>query len=333
MQGDRRDFLKAFGSAAALACAGCALTDGSVRRGPIALRKLGTFDKDIVEANPIVFRGRLWLMEYIRGGSKGRTYHGNATGDSHFRFLDLADMRTLTPPFGAGLHMGNAFVAGDRVVVTAVEGWGRGRFYQMESTDLVHWTKPRVILEDSSWAGYNTTLCRADDRYVLSFELGKPKEIVGKPFTMFFAESKDLATWKLVEGARMGEDRYTGAPMLRYFGGWFYYFHLEGSYRDGFTTRVARSRDLRRWESSPHVVLGYDAADKRIHPTPVLSFAGEERRLLDAATNINASDLDVCEWQGRLVGFYSWGDQRGHEYSALAEADCTEREFCESFFP
>ena len=30
------------------------------------LKKLGTIDIFIVEANPIVFKGRPWLMQYIR---------------------------------------------------------------------------------------------------------------------------------------------------------------------------------------------------------------------------------------------------------------------------
>jgi hypothetical protein len=148
---------------------------------------------------------------------------------------------------------------------------------------------------------------------------------------MFFAESTDLRNWKVVEGAAMGRDRYTGAPMLRYFGGWYYYFHLEGNYRKGFKTMVARSRDLKDWEFSPHVVLDYDVADRKIHPAG--RFNAKELAEIASAVNINASDLDMCEFGGRLVCFYSWGNQRGKEYSALAEADCTEREFCESFFP
>ena len=120
--------------------------------------------------------------------------------------------------------------------------------------------------------------------------------------------------------------------MLRYFDGWFYYFHLEGSYRNGFDTRVARSRDLKNWEFSPHKVLGYDPEDKMIHPVPTAEFTDAEKAYIAGAKNINASDLDMCQWKGKLICFYSWGNQRGNEFSALAEADCTEQEFCESFF-
>ena len=303
---------------------------GCVSSGPIQLEKTGTIDTSIVEANPIVFRGKPWLMEYIRYRSPERRYPGNELGASYFRFRDMTDLKTVTPPFGVGLHMGNAFVHEGRIYVTAVEDWGKGRFYQLESEDLVHWTEPRVILENPAWAGYNTTLCRAGDRFVLAFELGKPRADVGVPFTMFFAESKDLKDWAVVDGASMGRDRYTGAPMLRWFDGWFYFFHLEGGYEDGFVTRVARSRDLRSWEFSPHVVLGFDAADRREYPLAALS--DSLRTEIRTATDINASDLDMCEWKGRLVCCYSWGNQRGKEFLALASADCTEKEFCESFF-
>jgi hypothetical protein len=298
---------------------------------PVKLRKLGTFDIFIVEATPIVFKGKLMLMEYIRYERPDKRHRDNDTGRSYLRFRDMSDMKTVTKPFGHGLHLGSAFVEGDRVIVTAAEKWGGSKFYQMESTDLENWTAPRLILENPAWRGYNTTLCKADGRYVLSFELGAPKELVGTPFTMFFAESTDLRNWKVVEGAAMGRDRYTGAPMLRYFGGWFYYFHLEGNYRKGFKTMVARSRDLKDWEFSAHVVLDYDVADRKIHPAG--RFNAKELAEIASAVNINASDLDMCEFGGRLVCFYSWGNQRGKEYSALAEADCTEREFCESFFP
>lgn len=314
-----------------MAAAAKSLTELScVTEADCRLKKLGTYDMFIGEANPIVFKGRLLMMEYIRHMGPELRYRFNTTGKGYFRFRDLKDLKTFTPSFGVGLHMGNAFVAGDRVVVTAVEKWGGSRILQMESEDLEHWTEPRVILENPRWGVYNTTMCRAGDRYVLGFELGCPAELVGVPYTMFFAESRDLTNWSVVEGARMGADIYTGAPMLRHFGDWFYFFHLEGSYDKGFETRVMRSRDLFDWELSPKVVLGYDPWDKMIHPQA--TFTDEERATIAAAVDINASDFDMCEWQGKLIGFYSWGDQRGHEFSALTAADCSEREFCEGFF-
>ena len=295
---------------------------------PLSIRKLGTIDCDIVEANPVVWHGRLLRFEYIRWKSPEKHYYGNTLNQSYFRFIDCAD-GSASAPFGIGLHMGNAFVWRDRMIVTAVEDWGKSRFYQLESTDLEHWSAPRVILENPEWHGYNTSVCRADGRFVMVFELGAPQEIVGIPFTMFFAESRDLRSWQVIPGARFGFDRYTGGPMVRFFAGWFYLTYLDGSYETGFRTRIVRSRDLTHWEeSSAAPVLDYEECDRHL----AADLAPGLRERIARAENINASDLDMCEFGGKLHIVYSWGNQRGQEFLALGEADATEQEFCESYF-
>ena len=129
--------------------------------------------------------------------------------------------------------------------------------------------------------------------------------------------------------ASYGKEFYTGAPMLRHFGGWFYFFYLE-SHLGGFRQRVARSRNLKDWQLSPEIVLDFGTADKIIHPKARLS--ADQKRKIETAENRNASDLDMCTFNGRLICSYSWGNQRGKEFLALAEAETTEQKFCESFF-
>ena len=289
------------------------------------IEKKGTIDADIVEANPIVFREKLYIFEYIR-----TRYYGYPSQVSHFRFLDVAENRH-TPSFGHGLHMGNAFVSDGKVYVSAVEGWGKSRFYMMESTDLVNWSTPHVILEDPEWGGYNTSCCKAGDRFVLAFELGKPEKKVGVPFTMFFAESKDMQTFRVLPDTIFGADIYTGAPLLRFFDDWFYMFYLDGSYEKGFVTRVARSRDLKNWTWSPRTVLGYDEKDYDISPTAWNPECWKDKAAV--AVNINASDMDMVEFNGNLEIVYSWGNQSGVEFLARALVrNAKEKEFCESFF-
>ena len=297
------------------------------------IRRNGTIDIYIVEANPVCFQGRLFLFEYIRckkspDGRIIQKHRDNRTEDSYFRFLEPAT-GWISPAFGHGLHLGNAFVRQDRVYVTAVEGWGMSRFYQLESDDLIRWTEPRVILEDPRWAGYNTSVCRDGDGYLLTFELGKPAELVGVPFTMFFARSTDLKTWTVIPDAVFGREIYTGGPMVRRFGDWYYFFYLDGSYEKGFRETVARSRDLKNWEWSPrNPVMEANEDDRKINGR----FSAEERELIRTAADINNSDMDMCEWNGKLFIVYSWGNQRGTEFLAAAEADGTERSFCESWF-
>ena len=40
----------------------------------------------------------------------------------------------------------------------------------------------------------------------------------------------------------------------------------------------------------------------------------EQRERIRGATNLNNSDIDFCEYQGRLVITYSWGNQQGIEH-------------------
>src|SRR5262249_62000205 len=83
--------------------------------------------------------------------------------------------------------------------------------------------KDRVALRVPGWGLYNTSVCKADGRFAMAVEVGGPKEVVGVPFTIFFAESKDLLTWKLLP--REGGDpraKSTSCPALRHPGGHFY---------------------------------------------------------------------------------------------------------------
>ncbi len=298
------------------------------------IEKLGTLDIQIVEANPVVWQGRLYLFEYIRyfPGRDSVNYHGNDTGDSCFRFRDVEN-NTFTPMFASGLHLGCAFAAGDRMIVTAVNAWAGDRIYQMESTDLVSWTEPRVVLTDERWRAYNTSVCRAGDRYVMTFELGGPEDMVGIPFTMFFAESRDLINWTMIPDGILGKDFYTGGPMLRWYDGWFYFFYLEASTGpESYETVVVRSSDLKNWEwSSKNPVISYcPEEDKKILPDFPMQFA----EYMLNADDFNASDLDMCDFNGDVQLVYSWGNQHGKEFLARAIVkNMTEEEFCKSFFP
>ena len=58
-----------------------------------------------------------------------------------------------------------------------------------------------------------------------------------------------------------------------------------------------------------------------------------QRTRIAHAVNVNNSDIDFCEWQGRLIINYSWGNQQGVEHLAEAIYDGTESQFLSGWFP
>jgi hypothetical protein len=291
---------------------------------PLKIRKLGTIDIDLVETTPIVFKDRVYRFEYVRQG-----YWNNKTGDSYFRFVDH-DTGEPTPAFAKGYHLGSAAVDGGMVIVTGVNKWDGERIDIFVSRDLEHWESWNA-LNLPGYGMFNTSLCRANGEYVLMFEVGRPPEIAGTPFTARFARSKDLKQWTLTPPeCNYDKGRYTAPHCLRYFDGQYYDFFLE-AVKGGYEQYVVRSKDLVHWEPSPmNPVLKASEEDKRI-ANPGLT--EEQRKRIADARNINNSDFDYCEFKGELIINYSWGNQQGVEHLAEARFPGTESQFLKMLFP
>jgi len=268
---------------------------------------------------------RLWRFEWVRAGG-GLPYWGNDRHTNYFRFRDPASGE-LTPPFADGHEFGSAFVYEGKVYVTGT--LGRSAINLFVSNDLTNWESRPVILP-GRYGIFNTSLCRADGRFVLMFEIDKPAEEAGAAFTARFATSTDLQHWEMTPPeCNYAKDRYTAPHALRWLDGWFYDFYLEAY--QGYEMRVVRSRDLIHWEaSSLNPVLRASLADKQI-ANPKLDES--QRARIAQAVNRNNSDIDFCFWQGRLVISYSWGNQLGVEHLAEALYDGTEQQFLRGWFP
>ena len=94
---------------------------------------------------------------------------------------------------------------------------------------------------------------------------------------------------------------------------------------------MVRSRDLKRWESSPlNPVLKASPRDKLI---ALAGIPDDQRSRIANAVNLNNSDIDFCERDGRLVINYSWGNQQGVEHLASAVYDGTLAQFLDGWFP
>lgn len=289
------------------------------------IKKLGTIDCDLVEATPVVFQGRLYRFEYVRAG-----YKPNKSGKSYFRFVDVATGEP-TPGFAEGHNLGSAFVEGDTVYVYGVKGWGTENIYVFWSKDMKTWSSQKALARPG-WTIFNTSVCKERGRYLMAFEVGKPPEVVGNGFTNRFAESTDLLNWKLLdEPCVFSKDRYTACPAIRYLDGYVYVIYLEARRGPTYESHIVRSKDLAHWESSPlNPVLKFSPEDKQI-ANPKLS--ADERKRIAGAVNLNNSDVDLCEFEGKVILYYSWGNQQGIEHLAEAVYEGTLESFLKGFFP
>jgi hypothetical protein len=285
--------------------------------------KLGTFDLDMVEVTPIVWKGSLYYFEWVRSN-----YWANADHKNYFRFLERKTGR-VTPDFAEGHILGSAFVENGTMYVTGVEKAGAPLVRMFASKDLVKWDS-WTVLNLPGWGFFNTSITKAAGRYVMSLEIDKPKEEAGRAFTARFATSKDLRNWELTPPECVyAKDRFTSPHCLRYLDGWYYNFYVEAI--NGYETYVVRSRDLIQWESSPlNPVLSASPDDRKI-ANPKLTAA--QRARVATAVDINASDIDFCEYKGKLRITYCWGNQRGIEHLGEAIYEGTEANFLKGWFP
>lgn len=289
------------------------------------IRKLGTIDLDLVEATPIVFRDKLYRFEYVR-----KDYKPNTSGDTYFRFID-AETGKATPGFAQGYDLGCAFTEGDVMWAFGVDQWDGSKIVAFRSDDLEHW-EAAPALELPDWGLFNTSVCKAGDRYVMAIEVGRPPEVVGAPFTTRFAESKDLKSWTLLPEDRVySKERYVACPSIRFLDGWYYMTYLETLPGPNYETYIVRSKDLIRWESSPLNPVMVASEKDKVIAAPGLT--DEQRKKIAGAVDRNNSDVDFCEFQGRTIITYSWGSQLGTEFLAEAVYDGPLASFLQGFFP
>ena len=296
------------------------------RAGQPVITKRGTIECDLVEATPLVYQGRLYRFEYVRDRFKA-----NPVGQACFRLMELETGKT-TEPFALGYHLGSAFVDGDTVYVYGVKEWGADAIEVFWSTDLKTW-KNQTALRLEGAKIYNTSVCKDGQGYTMAIEFGAPAEWVGSAFTNLFARSKDLIAWELApKSCVYTKERYSACPALRFYDGYYYMVYLEHySPKWYFAPHIVRSKDLEHWEDSAfNPLMKPDKADKHI-ANPKLS--DEERKHIAESENINNSDVDFCEYRGKTLIYYAWGNQRGIEFLAEAVYEGPERQFVKAYFP
>ncbi len=236
--------------------------------------------EDMCEATPVLWKGRLCLMSCVRPGSGGKR------SDYYLRLSDAESGEELAR-FAEGYGLACALVHEDTFYAFASryedKNWNDVTMFK--STDLKHW-ESHVVVKQKKEHLFNSSVCPTPDGFVMAYESNDRNY---PAFTTKFAISKDLETWTTLPDALFGANRYTACPCIRYCNGYYYVLYLERRPPlHFFQTYITRSKDLRTWELSS--------------ANPVLT----STQLDDG---INTSDVDLIEYDGKTLLYYTAGDQ------------------------
>ena len=269
------------------------------------LVKQGYLGSPLVEVTPFVFKDRLYLLEnHQKFWDIPQAEHGSRFLEDEVRIRDVATGKLVSVAI-KGHGFATALVWEGRVYVYAGDyGQNKPRRRQIteinmtSSDDLVHWTKPKtVIRSENNEILFNTAVCRGKDGFVLLYETNDRR---WPAFTFKYCVSDDLVHWKRVPGAVYGARKYVGGPALYYEGGRYYTLYLQHLGGGKFETRIARSKDLIHW-------------GRRAGGPPLRNLRpGTQRHprfMRRISTRPNASDAELCYFQGKTIVYFTGGDQ------------------------
>ena len=157
-------------------------------------------------------------------------------------------------------------------------------------------------------------------------------EHIGVSFTTFFAKSKDLENWEMMpDECSYTPQRYNACPAIRYANGWYYMICLEVLPCYRYASYIYRTQNFLDWQvgfHNPIMMFGDD--DRKVKEGCELT--DEEMELLQTGLNINNSDIDLFEFEGKTKIYYANGDQMSYSFLCEAEYDGPLDEFLEAFF-
>lgn len=283
------------------------LTGRSRMRAFPELKKNGAISQESGECTPFVFRGDLMLLENIWG-------EGDPTAAVREYFSDA-----YFPSFGGdGPRFYSAYCENDRVCVFATKD---NVVYRYVSSDLLTWEKQTAFAFPDTFELFNTSVCKGPDRYVMAVECAwrgqshgagedtAMNPYIGVCFTEFFASSPDLETWELMpfETAYTPE-RYCACPALRYSEGYYYMICLESLPLGRYAPYIYRTADFDAWEIGLYnPILMPDENDRRVKAG--VNIPAELAKENETHVDVNNSDVDLCEYEGKTYVVYCAGHQ------------------------
>ena len=311
------------------------------------IKKCGAVGRGM-EQTPVVWNNELYLVE-----------SREPDAICPVQYIRVRNEKTgaVTAPFGENCYFASAFAEDGVLYVFATSRFDDKPLTMYQSEDAAAWHDPRgghtvrmfyssdlarwetvEILHCPDKRLWNTSVCRGDDGYRMAIEASaNPGEenknsAVGRPFTSFFARSSDLFQWEMLpDEYAYTPGRYNACPALRFADGFYYMICLEALPCQRYAPYIYRTKNFLDWEVGFHnPIMMYGDDDRRVKPGCTLS--PEDLDLLENGLNINCSDLDLCEFEGKTRIYYANGDQMTYSFLCEAEYDGPLSEFLKAFF-
>ena len=309
------------------------------------ITKLGAVKKGM-EQTPVMYKGEPVIVESI-----------DANDECDRQHIIVRNIKTgeKSKPFGLDHFFASAFVDGDTLYAFATSrrddkpltmyetsdegGWhdprGGHEVRMFKTKNLVDWEEKDVIIKKDRRL-WNTSVCKGEDKYVMAIEVCSEPDIeikeIGIGFTTFFAVSEDMENWEMLpDKYSYTPTRYNACPALRYSKGYYYMICLEALPCQRYAPYIYRTQDFENWEVGFHNPMMMWSDEDRI-PKKDAVFTEEELELLRTGLNINCSDLDFFEYDGKTHIYYANGDQMHYSFLCEAVYDGPLDRFLEHFF-
>ena len=250
----------------------------------LQIRKLGLNLPGFYETTPIMWHGRLLLVETIHGGQVTLASPAQAwpnQNHTYYRVREPGYAGALVVPVvpgSIGFHFVAAVTNDDptadgksalwisgTVEPTGFPNHTRSQVYVWVSRDaeLKGWNRSLALQLPAGYSAWNTDITSTGGdsetrTWVMAIELGNPVSVVGVPFSTAFAVcfrcGTDLSRgWSLLDPVThlFTKARYNACPTIRFIDPYFYLLTLFDNLGGKFSTVIVRSKDLQSWSPSP----------------------------------------------------------------------------------
>ncbi|MBR6771994.1 MAG: hypothetical protein IKM29_01245 [Clostridia bacterium] len=166
-------------------------------------------------------------------------------------------------------------------------------------------------------------------------EAGEPREYVGeKPFTFFFATSKDMVNWEFMDySCGFSFERYMGGPWMRWSNGFYYVISVTELPCARYSNYIYRTRDFKTWEVGFYNPLLSPTEEDRVIAPHAADITPEMTEEIRTGFLSSSSDVDMCDLpEGKTLLTYNVGNQLGFYFMCEAVYNGTTDEFLAANF-